>query len=216
MIVLGLTGSIGMGKSTTTAMFGDLGAVVWNADDAVHKLYASGGAAVEPVGAAFPGVVVHGAVDRTRLAEALGRDETAFRRLESIVHPLVAQGRAGDLEAARAAGVKLAVLDIPLLFETGGDAHVDAVVVVTADPAIQAKRVLARPGMTRDRFEAILARQLPDAEKRARADFVIDTGRGLEAARADVAAIVETVLDPAWISPRRRAAPLSSRAEPPH
>ncbi|MBA4807304.1 dephospho-CoA kinase [Brevundimonas sp.] len=216
MIVLGLTGSIGMGKSTTTAMFADLGALVWNADDAVHRLYAPGGAAVDPVGAAFPGVVVDGAVDRTRLAEALGRDETAFRRLELIVHPLVAEGRAADLEAASAAGAKLAVLDIPLLFETGGDAHVDAVVVVTADPDIQAERVLARPGMTRERFEAILARQLPDAEKRARADFVIDTGRGLEAARADVAAIVETVLDPAWISPRRRAPALSPGGEPPH
>ena len=138
MILIGLTGSIGMGKSTTTAMFADRGAVVWNADDAVHRLYAPGGAAVAAVGAAFPGVVVDGAVDRTRLAEALGRDETAFRRLEAIVHPLVAAGRADDLEAARAAGVRLAVLDIPLLFETGGDAGVDAVVVVSADPAIQA------------------------------------------------------------------------------
>ena len=209
MIVLGLTGSIGMGKSTTTAMFADLGAVVWNADDAVHRLYAPGGAAVEPVGEAFPGVVVNGAVDRTRLAEALGRDETAFRRLEAIVHPLVAQGRAEDLEAARAAGTRLAVLDIPLLFETGGDKAVDAVVVVTADPAIQAERVLARPGMTRERFDAILARQMPDAEKRARADFVIDTGRGLDAARAEVEVIVATVLDPSWISPRQGAAGLS-------
>lgn len=113
MILLGLTGSIGMGKSTTTAMFADLGAVVWNADDAVHRLYAPGGAAVGPVDEAFPGVVVDGAVDRTRLAEALGKDETAFRRLEAIVHPLVAQGRAADLEAARTAGVELAVLDIP-------------------------------------------------------------------------------------------------------
>ena len=209
MILLGLTGSIGMGKSTTTAMFADLGAVVWNADDAVHRLYAPSGAAVEPVGEAFPDVVVNGAVDRTRLAEALGRDETAFRRLETIVHPLVAQGRAADLEAARDAGIRLAVLDIPLLFETGGDKAVDAVVVVTADPAIQAERVLARPGMTRERFDAILARQMPDAEKRARADFVIDTGRGLDAARADVAAIVATVLDPSWISPRQGAAGLS-------
>ena len=209
MILLGLTGSIGMGKSTTTVMFADLGAVVWNADDAVHRLYAPGGAAVGPVGEAFPGVVVDGAVDRTRLAEALGKDETAFRRLEAIVHPLVAQGRAADLEAARTAGVKLAVLDIPLLFETGGDRAVDAVVVVTADPAIQAERVLARPGMTRERFDVILARQMPDAEKRARADFVIDTGRGLEAARAEVEAIVAAVLDPSWISPRRGAASLS-------
>jgi dephospho-CoA kinase len=209
MILLGLTGSIGMGKSTTTAMFADLGAVVWNADDAVHRLYAPGGAAVGPVGEAFPGVVVDGAVDRTLLAEALGKDDTAFRHLEAIVHPLVAQGRAADLEAARTAGVKLAVLDIPLLFETGGDRAVDAVVVVTADPAIQAERVLARPGMTRERFDAILARQMPDAEKRARADFVIDTGRGLEAARAEVEAIVAAVLDPSWISPRRDAASLS-------
>ena len=209
MILLGLTGSIGMGKSTTTVMFADLGAVVWNADDAVHRLYAPGGAAVGPVGEAFPGVVVDGAVDRTRLAEALGKDETAFRRLEAIVHPLVAQGRAADLEAARTAGVKLAVLDIPLLFETGGDSAVDAVVVVTADPAIQAERVLARPGMTRERFDVILARQMPDAEKRARADFVIDTGRGLEAARDEVEAIVAAVLDPSWISPRRGAASLS-------
>lgn len=209
MILLGLTGSIGMGKSTTTAMFADLGAVVWNADDAVHRLYAPGGAAVGPVGEAFPGVVVDGAVDRTRLAETLGKDDTAFRRLEAIVHPLVAQGRAADLEAARTAGVKLAVLDIPLLFETGGDSAVDAVVVVTADPAIQAERVLARPGMTRERFDAILARQVPDAEKRARADFVIDTSRGLEAARAEVEAIVAAVLDPSWISPRQGAASLS-------
>lgn len=209
MILLGLTGSIGMGKSTTTAMFADLGAVVWSADEAVHRLYAPGGAAVGPVGEAFPGVVVDGAVDRTRLAEALGKDDTAFRLLEAIVHPLVAQGRAADLEAARTAGVKLAVLDIPLLFETGGDRAVDAVVVVTADPAIQAERVLARPGMTRERFDAILARQMPDAEKRARADFVIDTGRGLEAARAEVEAIVAVVLDPSWISLRRGAASLS-------
>ncbi|WP_295196054.1 dephospho-CoA kinase [uncultured Brevundimonas sp.] len=209
MILLGLTGSIGMGKSTTTAMFADLGAVVWNADDAVHRIYAPGGAAVGPVGEAFPGVVVDGAVDRTRLAEALGKDDTAFRHLEAIVHPLVAQGRAADLEAARTAGVKLAVLDIPLLFETGGDRAVDAVVVVTADPAIQAERVLARPGMTRERFDAILARQMPDAEKRARADFVIDTGRGLEVARAEVEAIVAAVQDPSWISPRRGAASLS-------
>lgn len=209
MILLGLTGSIGMGKSTTTAMFADLGAVVWNADDAVHRLYALGGAAVGPVGEAFPGVVVDGAVDRTRLAEALGKDDTAFGRLEAIVHPLVAQGRAADLEAARTAGVKLAVLDIPLLFETGGDSAVDAVVVVTADPAIQAERVLARPGMTRERFDVILARQMPDAEKRARADFIIDTGRGLEAARAEVEAIVAAVLDPSWISHRCGAGSLS-------
>ncbi len=203
MILLGLTGSIGMGKSTTTAMFAEHGALVWNADDAVHALYAPGGAAVASVGEAFPGVIVAGAVDRMRLAEALGRDETAFRRLEAIVHPLVTAGRSADLEAARAAGVRLAVLDIPLLFETGGDRGVDAVVVVTADVETQRRRVLARPGMTPERFEAILARQTPDAEKRRRADFVIDTGHGLERARARVAEIVGMVLAPGW-KPRVR------------
>ena len=203
MIILGLTGSIGMGKSTTGRMFADEGALVWDADAAVHRLYARGGAAVGPLGEAFPGVVVDGAVDRARLAEALGRDENAFRRLEAIVHPLVAQDRAEDLATARAEGVRLAVLDIPLLFETGGDAFVDAVVVVTADPEVQAARVLARSGMTRERFEAILARQTPDAEKRRRADFLVDTGRGLDAAREQVRQIVGTVLDPSWTPPRR-------------
>jgi dephospho-CoA kinase len=203
VIILGLTGSIGMGKSTTGRMFADEGALVWDADAAVHRLYARGGAAVGPLGEAFPDVVVDGAVDRVRLAEALGRDEDAFRRLEAIVHPLVAQDRAQDLAAARAEGVRLAVLDIPLLFETGGEAFVDAVVVVTADPEVQAARVLGRPGMTRERFEAILARQTPDAEKRRRADFVVDTGHGLEAARDQVREIVGTVLDPAWTPPRR-------------
>ena len=207
MIVLGLTGSIGMGKSTTTAMFADEGALVWNADDAVHRLYAAGGAAVAPIAEAFPGVVVDGAVDRDRLAEALGREEEAFRRLETIVHPLVARGRLEDLAAAEARGVRLAVLDIPLLFETGGDAAVDAVVVVTAPAEVQAARVLARPGMTRERFEAILARQLPDAEKRRRADFLVDTGQGLETARARVREIVGTVLSPDWKPPRRRLPP---------
>lgn len=213
MIRLGLTGSIGMGKSTTARMFADLGAVVWNADAAVHALYGPGGAAVAPIEAAFPGVVVNGAVDRERLAEALGRDAEVFRRLESIVHPLVASSRKDELEAAEARGVRLAVLDIPLLFETGGDAAMDAVVVVTADPEVQAERVLARPGMTRERLNAILERQTPDAEKRRRADFIIDTGQGLDAARARVAEIVGTVLDPSW-TPRRR--PLSPPAEAPH
>jgi dephospho-CoA kinase len=203
MILLGLTGSIGMGKSTTTAMFAEHGALIWNADEAVHRLYALGGAAVAPIGEAFPGVVVDGAVDRTRLAEALGRDDQAFKRLEAIVHPLVAQGRADDLIAARERGVKLAVLDIPLLFETGGDASVDAVVVVSAPPEVQAERVLARPGMTRERFEAILSRQMPDAEKRRRADFVVDTGQGLDVARARVAEIVGMVLAEGWSPPRR-------------
>lgn len=213
MILLGLTGSIGMGKSTTTAMFADHGAVVWNADDAVHALYAAGGAAVGPIGEAFPGVIVDRAVDRTRLAEALGRDDTAFKRLEAIVHPLVAAGRQSDLDAARAAGVKLAVLDIPLLFETGGDAAVDAVVVVSADAETQRRRVLARPGMTAERFEAILARQTPDHEKRRRADFVIDTGRGLDVTRARVAEIVGIILAPGWKRPVRTLPPA---VEAPH
>lgn len=212
MIVLGLTGSIGMGKSTTTAMFADLGAMVWNADDAVHALYAPSGAAVGPVGDAFPGVVIDGAVDRDRLAQALGRDETAFRRLEAIVHPLVARGRLEDLVRAETGGTRLAVLDIPLLFETGGDAAVDAVVVVSAPAAVQENRVLARPGMTRDRFEAIIARQMPDAEKRRRADFIVETGLGVDVARTRVAEIVGTVLSPDWTSPRK---PLSRQGEPP-
>lgn len=203
MIVLGLTGSIGMGKSTTTAMFAEAGAVVWNADDAVHRLYAKGGAAIGPVGEAFPGAVVDGTVDRTRLAEVLGRDGEAFARLEAIVHPLVVMRRLEDLAAAGARGVRLAVLDIPLLFETGGEAEVDAVVVVTAPAEVQRARVLARPGMTRERFEAILARQLPDAEKRRRADFVIDTGAGLDAVRARVEEIVGMVLAPGWAPPRQ-------------
>ncbi|WP_396594910.1 dephospho-CoA kinase [Brevundimonas sp. R86498] len=203
MIVLGLTGSIGMGKSTTGAMFADRGALLWNADDAVHALYAPGGAAVAPLEAAFPGVVVDGAVDRARLAEVLGRDDTAFRRLETIVHPLVAAGRLAELDAARAAGVRLAVLDIPLLFETGGDRAVDAVVVVTADPDTQRQRVLSRPGMTPERFQAILERQMPDAEKRRRADFIIDTTGGLEAARDRVDQIMGIVLAPGWNWPDR-------------
>lgn len=207
MIVLGLTGSIGMGKSTTAAMFAEEGALAWNADEAVHRLYARGGSAVGPIGEAFPGAVVAGAVDRARLAALLGRDEAAFRRLEAIVHPLVVRGRLEDLAAAEARGVRLAVLDIPLLFETGGDAAVDAVVVVTAPAEVQAARVLARPGMTRERLDAILARQLPAAEKRRRADFIVDTGQGPELARAQVREIVGTVLSADWKPPRRRLPP---------
>ncbi len=203
MIVLGLTGSIGMGKSTTAAMFAEEGALVFNADDAVHRLYARGGAAVAPIAEAFPDAVVDGSVDRERLAAALGRDEEAFRTLERIVHPLVARARSEDLAAAEARGVRLAVLDVPLLFETGGETAVDAVVVATADPEVQARRVMSRPGMTRERFEAILARQTPDAEKRRRADFLVDTGSGLDAARRRVRDIVGTVLAEGWTPPRR-------------
>lgn len=213
MIVLGLTGSIGMGKSTTAGLFAEMGAVVWNADEAVHALYAPGGAAVAPVEAAFPGVTTEQGVDRDRLARALAADPAGFARLEAIVHPLVATGRAADLTRAAEAGVALAVLDIPLLFETGGDASVDAVVVATAPEAVQRERVLARPGMTPERLDAILARQTPDAEKRRRADFIVDTGHGLEAAKATVRDIVATVLAPGWNSPRR---PLHRRPEADH
>jgi dephospho-CoA kinase len=211
LILLGLTGSIGMGKSTTMAMFAERGAYVWNADDAVHALYAHGGAAVDPVGEAFPGVVIAGGVDRGRLAEALGRDDSAYQRLEAIVHPLVVAGRQGDLKAARARGIPLAVLDIPLLFETGADQAMDAVVVVSAPETLQRARVLARPGMTPDRLEAILARQMPDAEKRRRADFIIDTGESLEATRAQVAEVISLVLSPEW---KRAARRLPSATEP--
>lgn len=203
MILLGLTGSIGMGKSTTAGFFAETGAVIWNADEAVHRLYAKGGAAVAPIAEAFDGVVVDGVVDRTLLAAALGQNDTAFKTLEAIVHPLVAMDRANALADARDKGVKLAVVDIPLLFETGGDAFVDAVVVVSAPADVQRQRVLAREGMTQERLDAILSRQMPDVEKRARADFVIDTSVGVNHARDQVLAVVETVLDPAWTSPRR-------------
>lgn len=203
MIVLGLTGSIGMGKSTTAGLFAEAGCPVWDADAAVHRLYGPGGAAVAPVAAAFPGVELEGAIDRTRLAAALAADPDGFARLERIVHPLVAADRAAALASAAAMGATVAVADIPLLFETGAEGQVDAVVVVTAPAEVQAARVLARPGMTPERFAALLARQTSDAEKRRRADFVIDTGQGLDAARAAVADILETVRDPAWISPRR-------------
>lgn len=213
MIVLGLTGSIGMGKSTTARLFAEAGAFTWNADEAVHRLYAKGGAAVGPVGVLFPGVVVKGAVDRDRLAKALGSDAEAFTRLEAVVHPLVGAHRLEDLARVEAEGFKLAVLDIPLLFEKGLDALTDAVVVVTADPQVQAARVLARPGMTRQRLDAILARQTPDIEKRRRADFLIDTGHGIEMARKAVERIVQTVTDPLWTPPRRRLHPVGEQGQ---
>jgi dephospho-CoA kinase len=196
VILIGLTGSIGMGKSTTAAMFREAGVPVYDADAAVHDLYDQGGAAVGPVGEAFPGVVVDGRVDRERLRQAvLGKPEE-LKRLNAIVHPLVGRDRAGFFDQARAAGAEMVVLDIPLLFETGGDANVDAVVVVSAPAEQQRERVLARPGMTPERLDAILAQQLADAEKRARAHFVVDTGRGLAPARAQVAEIIATMRDP--------------------
>ncbi len=188
MIVLGLTGSIGMGKSTTAAMFRDAGIPVLDSDAVVHGLYA--GRAAPLIETAFPGTTADGIVDRTRLAQAVLGNPRALKELEEIVHPLVAEERENFLARCRAAGAKLVVLDIPLLFETGGSDHVDKVLVVTADPEIQRSRVLERPGMTREKFDAILARQTPDSEKRARADFVIDTGLGMDAARRAVDRIV--------------------------
>ena len=192
MIVLGLTGSIGMGKSTTAAMFEAMGAPVYDADAAVHALYATGGAAVAAVEALFPGVTgPEGAIDRTALASRVVGDPQALKRLEALVHPLVGAHRAAFFAQMRDAEV--VVVDVPLLLETGGERGVDAVVVVTAPAEMQRERVLARPGMTPAKLDAILARQLPDAEKRARADFVIDTGRGLQAAREQVAEVLKTL-----------------------
>jgi dephospho-CoA kinase len=193
MIVIGLTGSIGMGKSTVAKMFAEEGAPSFDSDAAVHALYAPGGAAVAPVEAAFPGVVRDEAIDRDALSARVVGDEAALRRLEEIVHPLVRQAQAAFLEANRAAGVECVVLDIPLLFESGGAKLVDKVVVVSAPPDLQRERVLARPGMTAEKFESILARQVSDAEKRARADFVIDTGGTFEATRAQVRAVLDAL-----------------------
>jgi dephospho-CoA kinase len=186
MLILGLTGSIGMGKSTTSAIFQAEGVPVYDSDAAVHALYAAGGAAVGPVEEAFPGVVVKGAIDRAQLSAAVVGHSEALTMLEAIVHPLVGAHRIGFFETATAEGHEIVVLDIPLLFETGGEKKVDKVVVVSAPADVQRTRVLARPEMTPEKFEAILARQTPDAEKRARADFVIDTSQGLDHARDQV------------------------------
>jgi dephospho-CoA kinase len=194
MIIVGLTGSIGMGKSTTSTMFQAEGVPVYDADAAVHALYAKGGAAVAPVEAAFPGVVTDGAIDRARLsAHVVGQPE-ALKRLETIVHPLVGESRKVFFEAALEANAPLVILDIPLLFETGGERNVAAVIVVSAPEAIQRERVMARPDMTAEKLYAILARQLPDAEKRARADIVIDTSKGLDSAREQVRAAIAKLL----------------------
>ena len=204
MILIGLTGSIGMGKSTTAAMFRDAGVPVYDADAAVHDLYDLGGAAVGPVGAAFPGVVRDGKVDREALREAVLGNPDALKRLNAVVHPLVGRDRIGFFAEAEAAGADLVVFDIPLLFETGGHANVDAVVVASAPPEMQRQRVLARPGMTPGRLDAILAQQMADAEKRARAHFVVDTSRGLDPARQQVAEIIAIVRDPQFKSARDR------------
>jgi dephospho-CoA kinase len=193
VILLGLTGSIGMGKSTVAQMFRDEGAPVYDADAAVHALYADGGAAVGPVGEAFPATIVDGAVDRERLSKAVLNDPEALQRLERIVHPLVGAAQMQFLDDARRAGAPLVVLDIPLLYEKGGEKRVDAVVVVSAPADVQRARVLARPGMTVEKFEAILAKQTPDADKRARADFVIETGGSFDETRVQVCAVLEAL-----------------------
>jgi dephospho-CoA kinase len=188
MIILGLTGSIGMGKSTTARMFADAGVPVHDSDEAVHRLYSSTAAPL--VEAAFPGTVRDGTVDRAQLAgRVLGKPE-ALARLEAVVHPLVRADADAFVARHRAAGAPLIVLDIPLLFETGGRSRVDKVAVVTADPATQRSRVLQRPGMSEAKFAAILAKQVPDGLKRRHADYVIDTGLGMESARQAVGAII--------------------------
>ncbi|TGR16572.1 MULTISPECIES: dephospho-CoA kinase [unclassified Mesorhizobium] len=188
MIVLGLTGSIGMGKSTTARMFAEAGVPVHDSDETVHRLYA--GKAAPLVEAAFPGTTADGSVDRAKLGARVLGDAAALKKLEAIIHPLVRADADAFLAKHRNAGESIAVLDIPLLFETRGRGRVDKVVVVTAPAEVQRQRVLARPGMSEEKLAAILAKQVPDAEKRRLADFVIDTGNGLDAARAAVAAII--------------------------
>jgi dephospho-CoA kinase len=191
MIVLGLTGSVGMGKSATAKMFADEGVPLFDADAAVHKLY--DGEAAPLIAAAFPGTVSAGRVDRERLSQTVVGNSEAFAKLEAIIHPLVRKARKDFLIAAKAKGAQIAVLDIPLLFETGGERKVDKIVVVSAPEPVQKERVLARPGMTEAKFSAIVAKQMPDSEKRKKADFVIDTSRGFEAARDEVRAILRAI-----------------------
>lgn len=191
MIRLGLTGSIGMGKSATATMFREAGIPVHDSDAAVHRLYA--GAAAPLIEAAFPGTVKDGVVDRALLGAAVLNNDAAMKKLESIVHPLVTETTLNFLATAEKAGHRLVVLDVPLLFEVGRDRDCDAIVVVSADPSVQRERVLVRPGMTEAKFQAIVARQIPDSEKRRRAHFVIDTGRGFEAARRAVKDVIRTL-----------------------
>lgn len=193
MLVVGLTGSIAMGKSETSRMFERLGVPVFDADRAVHALYAPGGAAVAGVEALFPGTVREGAVDRVALAARVLEDPAALKRLEGLVHPLVRRAQEQFIASARAEGRAIAVLDIPLLFEGRRQAEFDRVVVASAPADVQRARALARPGMTEEKLAAILARQMPDDEKRARAHFVVDTGRGLDHAFEQVSAIVATL-----------------------
>jgi dephospho-CoA kinase len=198
MFVIGLTGSIAMGKTTTAQLFADEGVPVHDADAAVHKLYA--GEAAGLIEVAFPGSTRNGTVDRVQLGKQVTGDPTALRRLEAIVHPLVRNAEKKFLRDAEIAGASIVVLDVPLLFETGGDGRVDATVVVSAPAAMQRERVLER-GVSLERLEALLGRQMPDAEKRRRADFVVDSGQGVEHARAQVRQILAAV---AKMSTRRK------------
>ncbi len=191
MIILGLTGSLGMGKSTTAKFFAEEGVPVHDADAVVHKLYE--GEAVPLIEAAFPGTTRGGKVDRENLGQRVIGDTAAMRKLEAIVHPLVRQAEERFLAEAERKGAKVAVLDIPLLFETGGEKRCDAVAVVSAPAETQRERVLDRPGMTEAKFQALAEKQVPDAEKRARADFIVDSGQGFEAARAQVREILKAV-----------------------
>ena len=202
MINIGLTGSIGMGKSTTLAMFEAEGVPVYDADAEVHRIYAKGGAAVEPLEAAFPGVVLGGAVDRTLLSERVVGKPDQMDRLNRIVWPLLGAGRSAFVNKAQADQAPIVVFDIPMLFETGGQRNMDVSVLVSAPADQQRERVLARDGMTPEKFEAILARQMPDAEKRELADYIIDTSRGFEPAQAQVRDILKRLRDPNWRSPR--------------
>jgi dephospho-CoA kinase len=199
MIVLGLTGSIGMGKSTTAKLFAEAGVPVYDADATVHMIYE--GEAVPAIEAAFPGTTSDGKVDRNRLSAQVVHDPAAIKQLEQIVHPMLRAHHQKFLDDAERAGAPVAVVDVPLLFETGGEKRVDAVVVVTTTPEIQRQRILARDNMTGEKLEAILARQLPDAEKRKRADFVVDTSQGLDPVRARI----RDILGQAVKMPRRRS-----------
>ena len=192
MRILGLTGSIGMGKSTTAKLFTEAGVPVYDADAAVHKIYE--GEAAPAIEAAFPGTTVDGRVDRTKLPAKVVHDPAAIKQLEQIVHPMLGASRKKFLDDAERSGAPVVVMDIPLLFETGGEKRVDAVVVVSTDPATQRERILARGTMTSEALDAILARQLPDAEKRKRADFVVDTSHGLDPVRTAIRDILAEVV----------------------
>ena len=191
MFVLGLTGSLGMGKSTTAGFFAELGVPVHDADAAVHRLYRA--EAVPLIEAAFPGTIAHGEVDREKLAKRVLDDPAEVKKLEAIVHPLVRAAEEDFLAEAERKNAQVAVLDIPLLFETGRERDVDKIVVVSAPVDVQRRRVLARSGMTEEKFATILARQVPDPEKRARADFIVDSDHGLDYAQAQVRHIIDAL-----------------------